>query len=481
MNLLNFKKPASFGLDIGHSTVKMVQIRNKNTKKIVTGYGYNSFKPTAIVDGEVMDFDELQKCIENLLAEGLTGTIDSRNVVLSVPSTYVFIRVVTMPKVSNKDLEETVLLEAEQYIPTSISELYLDHEVIAESSDQMEVLVVAAPRKIIDSYVKLFTKLNIKIASIESSMDSTIRVLRNSNVNPGSALVIDLGSVKSNLAVLDNSVRVTGYTSFGGVQITKHIAETLKTTPKKSELIKTKEGLNKGKHKAKIEKAIEPILTNLSQEVRRMIAYYNKRHPSKDDIENIILVGGSSKMPGLAEYIEKKLKIPTILCDPWVYLSFEKVKPPEESSNGIFATSVGLALANYEKAYKIKNEVSIDEDIIEENIDSEDEEPEEAQADASENELDSESEANDKEKTTVEDVFGEDNKKPEETPEIITKKAKDKTTLADIETGLDKASPAKKESSPKIDTPKTKTAAKKAVKGGAEGGSQIKTGKSRFK
>lgn len=413
MKLLSLKKPTSFGLDIGKDNVKVVYIKSSKNKKLVTAYGRNNFKKGSIKEGEVVDFEELQRCIKELISEKITGTLSTDAVVTSIPVSYSYSRVFAMPKVSEKDLKDTVVLEAEQYIPTSISELYLSHEIIAQSDTQLEVLVVAAPRKIVDSYIKLFEMLDIKIASIETSMNSIVRVFRSKSGSHASSLVVDIGSHKSNLAVLDDTVRVTGYTSLGGNDITKAIADKLGISFQEANDIKISQGLLGGEHQNTISECVDTVMETILVEIRRMIDYYNKKHPSKDDISQVYMVGGSSYLPGLDSYMTDKLGISTLLCDPWEGLEFSKINPPDQSVNGIYAGAVGLALANFEKSYKIKNETTLDEADID---DLEDTDVEQDESDNQDNSVNTE------EKKQEQDASSDLTKEPPLVTELKTGK-----------------------------------------------------------
>src|SRR4051812_18436653 len=104
-----------FGLDIGFSSLKVMQINNNGDHQVVTGYGVASFESDAITDGVVTKPEEVAKAAHKLFSEHLTGEITTRRVIMTVPASRTFTRTMTVPKLSTKEVDEAVRLEAEQY------------------------------------------------------------------------------------------------------------------------------------------------------------------------------------------------------------------------------------------------------------------------------------------------------------------------------------------------------------------------------
>src|SRR5690606_35931448 len=104
--------------------------------------------------------EELARQTYKLFSSGLTGKIETRRVAASLPVSFTYSRVVNLPPMEDKDLKEAVRLEVEQSIPVPYEELYVDYESADNPKDStLEVLIVAAPKKIVDSYEALFNAL----------------------------------------------------------------------------------------------------------------------------------------------------------------------------------------------------------------------------------------------------------------------------------------------------------------------------------
>lgn len=344
MKKKNTVKPV-IGIDIGKSTIKLVQLDQLSGNDIVKAYGFTKFKPSAISDGEIVDFEEVAKNLHNLIENKTIGEMDSKRVSTSVPISSTYIRVLNIAKTNKKDLASAVRIEAEQYIPTVLDDLYIDFEIIGETNTDYEVLVVAAPKKIVDSYLRLFDLMGLESYSVETSMNSVARIIKHSDkISGDGTIAIDIGPTNSDIAIIDKTIRVTGSAKVGGNDVTKAIAEGFNITPKQAEKIKKTSGLNPGDKQKQIIKSVEPVLENLTREVQRMVRFYANQTKGKKKIDEIILLGGSSNMPGLSTYFTDKLRIPTRLCNPWQNLSFEELQPPHKNDMGVYATASGLAL-----------------------------------------------------------------------------------------------------------------------------------------
>jgi type IV pilus assembly protein PilM len=334
-----------FGIDIGYNSVKVMQIDTSSKVHKVMGYGYASFDEKAIKDGVIVDIEAIAKEIYPLFTRHMVGTINSNRVVAALPIAKTFNRVLTLPRMATADLEETIKIEAEQYIPLPVDQLYVDYEVTEDKGGpEIEVLIVAAPRNIVDSYLALFDVLGLEVAQLETSISAATRLVMHAEQTSLPTLIIDFGSVSTDLSIFDTTLRVTGTVLEGGDTITKAIADKLKVTTKQAQIIKTKHGLGPGKRQAQIHKALTPPLDRMVLEIKKMVRFYQDRSGIDRKLEQVIILGGGANMPGLADYLTDKIRIPTRTCNPWLNLEFGELQPPHQLEKTIYATSAGLGL-----------------------------------------------------------------------------------------------------------------------------------------
>lgn len=337
-----------FGFDIGRSSIKVMQIEQISKKTTVTGYGTAMFDPEAIEKGIIVDPEAIIKVAHELIEKNIVGHLTTRHVAVSLPNAYSFSRVITLPKMSHKDLANAVHLEVDQSIPMPIDELYYDFSIASILEDgSFEVQIVACPRDIIDSYMVVFEALGLEVALIESNIAAVTRIVVHAEAHDVSTLIVDIGSTACDLSIYDGSaIRATGTVDCSGEKITQHIADALSVSLQQAHSIKTRYGLELSKKQAEIVKAVEPELNKLITEIRKVMRYFADRDSSGHPIGQIIILGGGANLPGLSTFITDKTRVPTRLCAPWNNISFGKLQPPHELETTLYTTASGLSMVS---------------------------------------------------------------------------------------------------------------------------------------
>ncbi|MCA9349166.1 type IV pilus assembly protein PilM [Candidatus Saccharibacteria bacterium] len=342
-----------FGFDIGRSTIKIVQIDppgNKNKKGIVRAYGNTTFDPKAIEKGVITDPAIVVKAAHDLVSNGLVGKLTTRHVALSLPNSHSFSRIINLESMDEESTAAAVRAEIAQSIPMPITDLYYDYEATPlGDSGSNEVLIVASPKTIVDSYMKVVEALGLIPAVIEPNINSVTRMVVSSEVHDEVSLIIDLGSDASDLSVYDGKfVRATGTAECGGEKMSENIASALGISLQQAHSIKTRYGLDVSKRQKEILSALEPELSKLVGEIHKVMRYYNDRADEGKQIGQIILLGGGANLPGLSSYLTDKTRIPTRLNAPWNKLTFGKLQPTHELETTIYTTAGGLSLVSVE-------------------------------------------------------------------------------------------------------------------------------------
>jgi len=343
---LVYHKGSIIGVDIGSHTAKLAQVHKSGKGIDVLVYGHIDFGPETVVEGVIVDPENLAKVIKPLLAN-VHGS--AHKVATALPVAKVFTRILRLPPMEKSDLEEAVRLEAEQSIPVTQTDLYMDHEIIGtvktdKGETHTDVLVVAAPRAIVDSYVKLFGLLNLEIAAIEISLMSIARTQTVAQQKGGPVLMIDFGASSADLAIVDGVVRLTGTVGFGGDKITATLAKNLGITPEQANEIKFKFGIGPSGLQSKVMTAINPLLKGLASEITKALKYYKDRYQGQE-VKAIILSGGGASMPGLLQYLTENFTAATVsLANPWSNLNTTHVKALDSLESPLYTTVLGLAL-----------------------------------------------------------------------------------------------------------------------------------------
>lgn len=323
-----------------------MQTYSQNKKQFVSGYGVTNFDPKVIKDGVIIEPEAIAKVALELFEKQLVGDITTRRVVVAVPAARTFTRTVTLPKLDNKDLADAIRLETEQYVPVPLEELYVDYTVINKSEKEQEILVVAIPKKIVDSYVELTKIMGLEVVAVESTISSASRIFVQAEQSDIPTVLIDYGSLSSDITIYDKSLIVTGTVPGGGDSFTTAITAKLGTTRAEANIIKTKYGLGLSKKQKEITECLTPILDQMLKEVRRMIRYYEERSDTQRKIGQIVTMGGGANMPGLSEHMTNLLRLPVRMCDPWQHINFHGLEPPSNIEKSMYVTVAGLSLIN---------------------------------------------------------------------------------------------------------------------------------------
>lgn len=335
-----------FGLDIGYSSLKVMQIDGTLGKKqVVSGYGVTGFDAKFIADGVIVDPEGMAKAALNLFEKNVIGEITTRRVSVSIPAARTFTRTMTLPNLNSKDMAEAVRLETERYVPVPIAELYLDYSPISISEKGVELLAVAVPKKIVDSYVDVINILGLEAVAIETTISASSRLFVQAEQSDVPTVLIDFGSLSADITVHDKGLVVTGTVPCGGDSFSQAIASALNVTPQEAHIIKTKYGLGVSKKQKEILAAVEPILEQMLREIRRVIRYYEERSGTEKKINQVVTMGGGANMPGLSSYMTNQLRLAVRMCDPWQHLDFTGLQPPNSVEKSMYITVAGLSLA----------------------------------------------------------------------------------------------------------------------------------------
>lgn len=345
-NTIFFHEKPLFGFDIGHGSIKIVQLSQNQKKRYLDGYGSTTFDPNAIVDGVIVNYDAVASAIDKLFSENITGTISTPRLAASLPVSNSFSRIISLPQVDTKDVLDAIKLEAEQYIPIPIDDLYIDYQLLEIVDGNQQYMVSATPKRVVESYQTLFDIVGLEAAVMEPSIQSVSRIVRHSEESEVPTLVIDCGSGSTDLIIYNHeAVRVTGTVKFGGQTLTKALVDQMSLTETQANAIKSKYGLDVSKRQSEVTTALDLPLKSFVNEIKKMIRYFEDRG-TNEKVDQIIILGGGANLPGFSTYLTSSLRVPTRLCSIWQNITFDGLQPPNLLETSMYATAAGLALVS---------------------------------------------------------------------------------------------------------------------------------------
>lgn len=351
MKKIFFTDKQVIGLDISSTGIKVMAIDTK--KWLVMGYGSLDLDPIKLKESLEGSSTYLADNVQLLIKEKLIGSLPSNHVVIGVPTTRSYSRTFNLPSNVEKKLKDAVELEVDQYIPVPASSLYIDSQVIERSKKEITVLMSAIPRMVVDKCVSAAESAGLTVVLVEPSMNAVARLL--TTIEDGSlpTVIVDIGPATTDIAVLDSgAIRVTGGLTIGGNTFTLDIARRLEVTLENAHQLKVLNGLASGPRQEKIRNAVDPSLKQIITETRKVMRYYNERINDDRKLEQLLVVGSGSNMPGIGEYFTNELIMPARVANPWQKLDFGKLTEPAKQFRSRYITAAGLASITTENIWK---------------------------------------------------------------------------------------------------------------------------------
>ncbi len=338
-------KQKAFGLDIGSHSIKAVWLAKADHGFMLESARSSISPARGIASESPLDQEEMAKAIRLLVNE---AKITTRYVNIALPENQVYTKVIETPNISDKELASAIFWEAEQYIPVPLPTVTLDYKVLSRPDAKqpgatMQVLLVGAPTKLVEKYEQVVSIAGLSINAIETELLSLTRTLLTGDTIPPTA-IIHVGAISTSLAILRNKILVFAYSlPTGGVAISRAIAADFGFALPQAEEYKKAYGLADSALGGKIGKVAEPILENILMEVKKAFTLYSEKYPN-EPLKQIILSGGSAKMPGLATYFTANTGIETAISNPWKLLIPEEVPKDIIENAPEYAVAAGLAM-----------------------------------------------------------------------------------------------------------------------------------------
>ena len=264
-----------------------------------------------------------------------------------------YTKVLDMPIISDRELASAIYWEAEQYVPVPLANITLVWNVLrrpnqAGQGDKMQVLMVGAPTLLVNKYQKVIQLAGFEIGSMETEILATIRSLVLDETFPTS-LIVNIGSISTSFAIVRNGIMVFTYSmSVGGAAINRAIATDFGLSPQQAEEYKRVYGVSGKSLGGKIGKATEPILNSVLAEIKKSMAFYSQKYKDDAPIRQIILSGGTAKLPGIEIFFANNSGIETAIANPWKVLASQKMPKEILDNASDYTIAVGLAMKDYD-------------------------------------------------------------------------------------------------------------------------------------
>jgi len=347
-----------FGLDLSDLSVKVIKMEDKGSSEHVTGYSSVYLPVGCISDGEIKKKEQVVMIIKKALNSAVPKRIKTKKVICSLPETKAFLRIVSVPKMDEKEMAEAVKWEMEANIPLPLEQVYYDWQVIPDEllveKNKTNLLVAAIAKTTVDEIIEVLEMAGLEPVGLEIESIAQARSLLEEN-NKQTVLVVDIRDRRTSFSVNKGGLPCfTSSVPLCGQVLTDVIAKGMNIPFEEAEKLKFNYGIGNDFNDDPFFKLQKPVLENLVQEIERSIDFYLTCLKYSQNIDKIILCGGGANAKGLLPYLSKKLGREIELGNPWVNIKLGKNLPIIEKNQSLqYSTAIGLALKgmHYENIY----------------------------------------------------------------------------------------------------------------------------------
>lgn len=308
------------GLDIGSGMIKVCDLEISKRGPVLKKFGTIEQAKGAIVDGIIRDHEAVAKTIRELFS---IYNIRNQNVAIAIGGYSVIVKTITVQRMTEAELQETIQFEAEQYIPFDISDVNIDFQILKDASpesERMNVILVAAKKDMVENYLQLIDMagLNPCVMDVDAFALQNIYELLYQSENPSDERIalIDVGTSKITLNVVkgENSLFLRDI-SFGCGQINRSIAERIKCSLEEAELLKL--GQNSDKLSAMDMKEIfSATISDWCTEISRAFDFFYSTNPDSR-IQKVVLSGGGANINEFRKLLAPQISAEVEVINPF--------------------------------------------------------------------------------------------------------------------------------------------------------------------
>lgn len=344
------RKKNAVGLDIGSNSIKVVQFRESPKGIELVNFDIALLPPEAVVDGAPMNFPAIVEKIREIWKE---HKIRNKDVAISVSGHNVIIKKISLPEMTSDELQESIQWEAEQYIPFDIKDVHVDVQILDPDAGQgqMDVLLVAAKRDIIDEYRTVINESGLRAAVCDVD---TFCIQNMFEMNYGFPANETIALINVGANVININVIFDGITSFtrdinmGGSLLTEEIQKQFNVSFEEAEHYKTggDGSFSNSSIAREVSKLSERVAETLVTEIQRSLDFFAATTINAD-ITRVYLTGGASQLPHLVRSLERRLEVPVEYADPFKNVTIDQAKFDMEllqKMAPMAAVACGLAL-----------------------------------------------------------------------------------------------------------------------------------------
>ena len=336
---------AFFGLDIGSSALRVVELHGSGPQKVLYKYAYMPIDNKIALSDSKNDQQRLSQAIAQLVAQAKLST---KNVAVGIPSNRVFTTIADVDRLPNHELEKSIRYQADALIPTPLAESKIDWAVLGDSpidKTKSEILLTSVPNDFIERRLDMVESIGLNVIAFEPDNLALARALSPASVDAVVAqMILDIGQKSTDLVVVYGGLpRLTRSIPTGMEAIIRSAVQNLNIDEKQAEQFVLKFGLSKDKLEGQVYQAIIATIELLTTEIEKSIKFFQTRYVSTK-LDRIIVTGGGSVLPEFPLFLANKFGLNVEIGNAWRNVQFSTDRQNELLSiSNQFSVAVGLA------------------------------------------------------------------------------------------------------------------------------------------
>ena len=332
-----------FGLDIGSTALRAVELKGTGATKSLYKYAYMPIDPKLALSDSKNDQQHLTQAIAQLVSQARFST---KNVAVGVPSNRVFTTVADVDRLPGRELEKSIRYQADALIPTPLNESKIDWAILGDSpldKTKQEILLTSVPNEFIERRLDIVEAAGLNVIAFEPD---NLALARSLSVADATAayLILDVGTKTSDMVVIYGGMpRLTRSIPTGMEAVMRSAMQNLNVDEKQAEQFVMKFGLSKDKLEGQVYQAIAGTVDILISEVEKSIKFFQTRYASVG-LDKIIVTGGGAVLPEFPLLLANKFMLNVEIGNPWHGVQFSSDRQNELLAiANQFSVSIGLA------------------------------------------------------------------------------------------------------------------------------------------
>lgn len=340
-----------FGMDLSDLSVKIVQFEREGKTDKIRSFSSASVPPGSVVDGGIVKKDQLVSAIREAIEKAGPKKIKTKKVICSLPETKAFLRIVSVPKMKEEEIQEAIKWEMEANIPLPIDQVYYDWQLLekklSRDANKIDILVVAVSKKVVDQSAEILELAGLSPEGLEIESIAQARSFLGENADEKkTTLIIDLGDRRTSFFIsVGNIPCFTCSIPLSSQSLTDAISKRLGVSFEEAEKVKLASGIGSATKNDPIFKAVQPILENLVSELEKSMDFYLTGLSYSESVDRVIICGGGANTIGIIPYLSRRLDREIELGNPWTNIHLGGKLPPIGRNTSVqYSTAIGLAL-----------------------------------------------------------------------------------------------------------------------------------------